>query len=68
MEKYGVHILLMQEDPKMGVLGIFKHLRKMLKELAKDDECCLYLHLKWGMLAGLVSSLGGVWRFTIRAI
>lgn len=53
-----VNILLMQEDPKMGVLGIFNRLRKTLKELAKDDECCLYLHLKWGMLAGLVSSIG----------
>lgn len=57
-KKHGVHIILIQEDSKMGVLGIFKRLRKTLKELVKDDECCLYLHLKWGMLAGLVSSLG----------
>lgn len=57
-KKYGVHIILIQEDPKMGVLSIFKRLRKTLKELAKDDECCLYLHLKWGMFAGLVSSFG----------
>ena len=27
-KKYGVHILLMQEDPKMGVLGIFKRKKR----------------------------------------
>lgn len=53
-----VNVMLMQKHPKMGSVGVLIELRKTLKELAKDDECCLYLHLKWGMLAGLVSSLG----------
>lgn len=57
-KKHGVHILLMQENHKMGILDIFMYLRKTLKELAMDNECCLYLHLKWGVLAGWVSSLG----------
>ena len=57
-QKHGINVLQIQNTPKMGVLGVLKRLRKTLKELAKDDECCLYLHLKWGMLAGLVSSFG----------
>lgn len=57
-KQHGINIMLIQKDPTMGTVAIFNRLRKTLKELAKDDECCLYLHLKWGMLAGLVSSLG----------
>ena len=57
-KEHGINIMLMQEDIKMGPIGVLNKLRKILKEIAKNDECCLYLHLKWGMLAGLVSSLG----------
>lgn len=57
-KKHGINVMLMQEDPKMGIIGALKNLRKTLKNLAGDDECCLYLHLKWGVLAGIVSSLG----------
>ena len=57
-KEHGINIRLMQDNPNVGVLGIFRRLRKTLKELSMEDECCLFLHLKWGMLAGLVSSLG----------
>lgn len=56
--EHGINIRLMQDNPNVGVLGIFRRLRKTLKELSMEGECCLFLHLKWGMLAGLVSSLG----------
>lgn len=57
-KKHGINVMLMQEDPQMGSVGVLKRLRQTLKELAKEDKCCLYLHLKWGVLAGIVSSLG----------
>ena len=32
-------------------------LRRIMKELCKDDECCLYMHLKKGVLMGILSTL-----------
>lgn len=57
-KKNGINVMLMQEDPNMGSISVLKRLRQTLKTLAKEDTCCLFLHLKWGVLAGLVSSFG----------
>ena len=32
--------------------------RRILRELANQDECVIYMHLKWGVLAGVLSSIG----------
>lgn len=57
-KKNGVNVMLMQENSQMHFWGVFNRLRNTLKTLAKDEDCCLYLHLKMGVLAGIVSSLG----------
>lgn len=55
--KKGIHVMLMQEKERESSLSVFKKLRKTLKELSKDEECCLYLHLKMGVLMGILSTL-----------
>lgn len=57
-KELGIKVFLMQNTHNTNLLTIFKKLREKLKELCKNDECCLYMHLKWGVLAGIVSSLG----------
>ena len=57
-KKTGIHSLIMQDsDADSKIKALFK-LRKTIKELAKNDRCCLFLHLKWGVLAGIISTLG----------
>lgn len=54
----GVHVKLMQERAGDSSLGVLRNLHKTIKALAKEDECCLFLHLKMGMLMGILSTLG----------
>ena len=54
----GVHSVLLQKNEKDSVCRVLRNLRREIKALAKDDECILYLHLKWGVLAGILASLG----------
>ena len=54
----GVHSILLQQDRKESVWHVLRALRNEIKVLAKDDECVLYLHLKWGVLAGILATLG----------
>ncbi len=53
----GVKVLLMQGDNDSKTKALFR-LRKTLYNYSKSDICCLYLHLKWGTLAGILSSFG----------
>ena len=53
----GVHSILIQKK-KESILRVICSLRKEIKALAKDDKCILYLHLKWGVLAGILATLG----------
>ncbi len=57
-DKHGIHVLLMQKDKKDSLYSICRNLRNNIKCLSKDDECCLFMHLKIGVLAGILSSLG----------
>lgn len=54
----GIHVLLMQEKETDSSLKVFRNLRRTLKELVRDEECCLFLHLKMGVLMGILSTLG----------
>ena len=54
----GVHSVLIQKSEKESAFHVLRSLRREIKALAKDDECILYLHLKWGVLAGVLSTLG----------
>ena len=56
--RVGVHSTLLQQDKKDTVLHVLRALRREIKSLAQDDECVLYLHLKWGVLAGILATLG----------
>lgn len=54
----GVNVLLMQEKATDSSWKVFRNLNRTIKQLSKDEECCLYLHLKMGVLAGIVATLG----------
>lgn len=54
----GIHVMLMQQKESDSFLKVIWNLRRTLKELAHEDECCLFMHLKMGVLVGIVSSLG----------
>lgn len=56
--RHGITSKLMQDSPSSGPIKVLLNLRRTLKDLCKNDTCCLYMHLKWGVLAGVVSSLG----------
>ena len=56
--RVGVHSILIQQDKKDSVLRVLCALRREIRALAKDDECILYLHLKWGVLTGILATLG----------
>lgn len=53
----GVHSILIQESPKESPLHVLFALRREINKLAKNDKCVLFLHLKWGVLAGILASL-----------
>lgn len=53
-----IHVKLMQEQNLDSALKVLWHLHKTIKKLAQDDECCLFLHLKMGVLMGILSTLG----------
>ena len=57
-KKTGIHSLIMQDSNADSKIKALFKLRKTIKELAKNDRCCLFLHLKWGVLAGIISTLG----------
>lgn len=44
-------------NDKLSWKGSFKFVRKKVKELATVDNCCLYMHLKRGVLCGILSTL-----------
>lgn len=54
----GVNVLLMQENETDSSWKVFSNLRRTIKQLAKEEECCLFLHLKMGVLAGIITTLG----------
>ena len=54
----GVHVKLMQENASDSSLSVLRKLHKTIKSLANEDECCLFLHLKMGVLMGVFSTLG----------
>lgn len=56
-EMRGVNIRLIQQKD-ISTWGVLRSLRKQIKELSKDENCCLFLHLKWGVLAGIIGSWG----------
>ena len=53
----GVHIELLQKDGKEPVWKVLFRLRKRIATIAQKEDCCLFLHLKWGVLSGIVSSI-----------
>lgn len=55
--KYGIKVAIMQRPGKTK-LSSFISLRKYLKKEIRKDDVCLFLHLKWGVLAGVISSIG----------
>ena len=54
----GVHVELLQKDDREPAWRILFRLRKTMATLAQKDDCCLFLHLKWGVLSGIVSTIG----------
>lgn len=54
----GVNVLLMQEKATDSSWKVFRNLNRTIKQLSKDEECCLFLHLKMGVLAGIVATFG----------
>lgn len=56
--KKGIHVKLMQENASDSSFKVLHNLHKTIKVLAKEDECCLFLHLKMGVLMGILSTLG----------
>ncbi len=57
-EETGVKVLLMQEKETGTMWSVFRRLNRTIKKFAKEEECCLFLHLKMGVLAGIVATLG----------
>ena len=56
--RVGVHSILLQRDKKDSILSVLRALRREIKALSKEEECILYLHLKWGVLAGILATIG----------
>ena len=52
----GIHVKLMQEG-RISQVGALFRLRTYIESLAKDEESVLFLHLKWGVLAGILTSI-----------
>lgn len=56
-EQYGIHSELIQNENESLIKVLFA-LRKRIKQLAKEDDLCLFLHLKMGVLFGILGSIG----------
>lgn len=54
----GVNVLLMQEKATDSSWTVFRNLKRTIKQLSKEEDCCLFLHLKMGVLAGILATLG----------
>lgn len=54
----GVNVLLMQEKKTDSSWTVFRNLKRTIKQLSKEEDCCLFLHLKMGVLAGILATLG----------
>ena len=52
-----IHFELLRERHK-SLFSAAKKLRKFLKDKINEDKCCLYLHLKRGVIVGLIASRG----------
>lgn len=54
-EKNKVGLLYAQEGSNaiQAIVGT----RRLIKDLAKNDDVCIYMHLKWGVLSGVLSTL-----------
>ena len=48
----------MQEKKTDSSWTVFRNLKRTIKQLSKEEECCLFLHLKMGVLAGILATLG----------
>lgn len=56
--KKGVHVMLMQVNGTDSSIKVLRNLHRTIKQLATEEECCLFLHLKVGVLMGILSTLG----------
>lgn len=56
-KKKNISVAIMQKKNE-SVFQQFFNLRRYIKQLNKKDKVCLFMHLKWGVLAGVVSTLG----------
>ena len=54
---FGIQVELMQHTGESKFKAIL-NLRQRIKELIQVDDCCLFVHLKWGVLAGMLASWG----------
>ena len=52
-----INFSLLRKEGESLVRAVI-NFRKILKKLIKEDKCCLYLHLKRGVLVGILASLG----------
>ena len=52
----GIHFDILGQGSG-SLLKATMRLRSIIKELYRDDECCLYMHLKKGVLMGILSTL-----------
>lgn len=57
-ELNNIKALYMHEHQRVNILQVLQKLRRTISELSRDEDCCLYLHLKWGVLAGVASTIG----------
>lgn len=63
-KEHNVTVSIMQKHTE-SKLAVFRNLRKAIKDLSEKENVTLFLHLKWGVLAGILSSL---WTKNIRRI
>ena len=52
-----INVEIIQKN-NMNKISVLMELRKYIKKLSREDEVCLFLHLKWGVLAGVIGSAG----------
>lgn len=55
-EKKSVKVLILNQREE-GYIRCIRSIRSYIKEISSIDKCCLFLHLKRGMLAGILSTL-----------
>lgn len=56
-KEHNIHIDIAQKN-KESIIGVLLNIRSIIRDLCKNDDVCMFLHLKWGVLAGIIGSLG----------